>query len=218
MANVRWAIEIDPASFAKLRDQEKFWQIVALARAVNALRFVHTALLRHDTEDDSPDARRTRFNSFFFNCALLYEALLLVERLNKHYRDVPEFELLRGLLKDRNVIELRKSLGPLRNRLAFHFDETEIGTQLHNSDMAPQFSFGEGTINQGVYHELADACALGVFSGLKLHHQEILEPDGALGKQVVMATDTANRFTDAAEKFLTAVLETDGWKLKLMNQ
>jgi hypothetical protein len=75
-----WVVEIDPAEFEKLNQQERFWQLVALARAVNALRFVHTALLRHEGQENSLDARRTSFNSFFFNCALLFEALLLVSR------------------------------------------------------------------------------------------------------------------------------------------
>jgi hypothetical protein len=154
--NERWVVEIDPAKFEELKQRESFWQLVALSRAVNALRFVHTALLRHDQQEDSLDARRTQFNSFFFNCALLFEALLLVERLSKHFRGLPNFEPLRNLLQDRSVVELRKSsLGPLRNRLAFHFDESEIGGQLRKTNMAPQFVSGEGTINQGVYYELA---------------------------------------------------------------
>jgi hypothetical protein len=210
-----WVVEIDPAEFEKLNQQERFWQLVALARAVNALRFVHTALLRHEGQENSLDARRTSFNSFFFNCALLFEALLLVERLSKHFRDVTEFQSLRDLLKDRNVIELRKSsLAPLRNRLAFHFDEAEIGAQLLNSNMAPQFVAGQGTINKDVYYELADACALGAFSGLQLDMPGVLEPTGALGMQVGNATDVANRFIVAAENFLAAVIVADGWKLR----
>ena len=210
-----WVVEIDAAKFADLKKKERFWQLVALARAVNALRFVHTALLRHEGEEDSLDARRTQFNSFFSNCALLFEALLLVERLNKNFRNVPEFEALRDLLKDRTVVGLRKSsLGPLRNRLAFHFDETEIGAQLHNSDLAPQFASGEGTINKGVYYGMADACALGAFSGLQLDKPGVLEPDGPLGLQIGSATDIANRFILAAENFLAAVLFGAGWNLR----
>lgn len=211
----RWVVEIDATKFADLKKQERFWQLLALARAVNALRFVHAALLRHNDTEDSPDARRTRFNSFFFNCALLFEALLLVERLSKNFRDVPEFEALRDLLKDRTVIELRKSsLGPLRDRLAFHFDEAEIGAQLHNSDLAPQFVAGEGTVNQGVYYEMADACAIGAFSGLQLNKPGVVEHEGQLGLQIGNATDVANRFVLAAENFLAAVLDMDGWNLR----
>lgn len=211
----RWVVEIGPAEFEKLKQEERFWQLVALARAVNALRFVHTALLRPDGQADSLDARRTSFNSFFFNCALLFEALLLVERLSKHFRDVTEFVPLRDLLKDRNVIELRKSsLAPLRNRLAFHFDEAEIGAQLVKSNLAPQFVAGEGPIDKDVYYELADACALGAFSGLQLDMPGVLEPAGALEMQVGNATDVANRFMLAAENFLAAVMVADGWKLR----
>jgi hypothetical protein len=117
-----WHIDTDKARFDKLKTQESFWQLVALARAVNALRFVHVSLLGHETDEETLKATRTRFNSFFFNCALLYEALLLVERLSKYYRDYSAFENLRAILKDPVATELRQSnLASLRNRLALHW-------------------------------------------------------------------------------------------------
>lgn len=96
----RWTIEIDKTGFDKLKSDEKFWQLVALSRAVNALRFVQVALLAHSEESDSLHATRTRFNSFFFTCALLYEALRLVERMCKHFHQTPEFAPLHEILKE----------------------------------------------------------------------------------------------------------------------
>src|SRR6266516_2445835 len=49
----RWVIEIDKARFDKLKSDEKFWQLVALSRAVNALRFVQAALFAHPEDSDS---------------------------------------------------------------------------------------------------------------------------------------------------------------------
>jgi len=215
MPTERWVIEIDKAQFEKLKQDERFWQLVALARAVNAHRFVHAALLRHQEEGDSLDWQRTQFNSFFFNCALLFEALRLIERLNKHYRDVPEFAPLRDILKNRSATELRKSnLAPLRNHLAFHFDEAEIGVQLAKSDMATRFAAGEGTDNLDVYYELADACTLGAFSGLRLDTPGVLEPEGTLGMQIGFATDVAVQFMNAAESFIAKIVKADGWELR----
>ena len=67
---------------------------------MDALRFVHAALLAYEDADKSPWAMRTQLNSFFFNCALLFEALLLVERMGKHFREVPDFGPLADILRD----------------------------------------------------------------------------------------------------------------------
>ena len=203
-------VEIDKAHFDELKTKESFWQLVALSRAVNALRFVHTALLGHNVDDAFPWAKRTRFNSFFFNCALLYEALLLVERLSKHYRDVPEFAELREILKDRTATELRdSSLASVRNRLTFHFDESEIGAQLaQTTDMVRTFASGQGNTNADVYYELADSCTLGAFLGSSLDEPGAVNKLRERGTEV---TDLALRFMDSAEKFIVAVLKTDGW-------
>ena len=50
-------------------------------------------------------------------------SLRLVERLRKHYHEVPKFEGLHQLLRDRAATELRNSsLATFRNRLTFHFE------------------------------------------------------------------------------------------------
>lgn len=204
-------VEIDKAHFDELKTKEPFWQLVALSRAVNALRFVHTSLLGHCEEDDSPWAKRTRFNSFFFNCALLYEALLLVERLSKHYQDVSEFAELRQILRDRAATELRhSSLAAVRNRLTFHFDESEVGAQLaQTTDMMRTFASGQGNTNADVYYELADSCTLGAFLGSSLDESGAVNKLRERGTEV---TDLAIRFMDSAEKFIVAVLKADGWE------
>jgi len=205
-----WHIETDKAHFNELKTQERFWQLVALARAVNALRFVHVALLGHESEAETLKANRTRFNSFFFNCALLYEALLLVQRMSKHYRHYSGFENLRGILRDPIATELRESsLASLRNRLAFHFDESEIGAQMAKTDMPPRFVSGEGEANIDVYYHLADLCAVGAFAGFSLDEPDAL---GKLGRRIAGATDLAIRFINAAEEFIVEVLSAEGWK------
>ena len=208
-ASKRWTIEIDKARFNKLRSEERFWQLVALSRAVNALRFVQAAILARSEESDSLHATRTRFNSFFFTCALLYEALRLVERMCKYFRPVPEFAPLQEILKDPTATEFRKSnLNPLRNQLTFHFFEAEVGEQLKN-DVNTRFVSGHGKKSVDVYYELADACTLGAFSRLQLNQPGALEQ---FGKQANTVTDLAVQFMDAAENFIAAVLMADGWE------
>src|SRR5215469_3531604 len=177
----RWGLEIAKDRFDKLKTEERFWQLVALSRAVNALRFIHSALLANEHDDNSLRSIRTSHNSFFFNCALLYEALMLVERLVKNFRDVPEFAALREILKGRTATELRNSnLSTLRNQLTFHFFESEIGAQLVRADMLPRFVSGQGKKNADVYYELADLCTFWAFSGLQLDQAGALDQ---LGKQ-----------------------------------
>jgi hypothetical protein len=208
----RWVIQIDQARFDKMKTDERFWQLVTLSRAVNALRFVQVALLAHGPEDNSLQAHRTRYNSFFFNCALLYEALLLVERMGKHFRSVPEFAGLRDILKDPTATDIRDSnLNPLRNRLTFHFSENEIGAQLTHGDMVPRFASCKDNVNMNTYYELADLCTVWAFSGLQLDKPGALDD---YAKQVADATNVAMRFMEAAEKFIAAVLKADGWEIK----
>ena len=69
--NTRWKFRIDKDAFDKLKVEGSFWQIVALSRAVNSLRFIQTVIGPY-RKDDSPAASLVKYNSFFFTCALLY--------------------------------------------------------------------------------------------------------------------------------------------------
>jgi hypothetical protein len=206
-----WTIEIDKPRFNELKSQERFWQLVALSRAVNALRFVQMPLRTHEAESDSLHATRTRFNSFFFTCSLLYEALHLAGRMRKHFHQTPEFDQLHKILKDPAATKFKQTnLNPLRNQLTFHFFEDAVGAQLVKSDLAPRFVIGQGDTNADVYYELADACALGAFSGCQLNQPGAVEQ---FATQAQIATDLAVRFVDAAEDFLAKTLIADGWQL-----
>ena len=207
-----WKIKADKSQFEKLKSEERFWQLVALSRAVNAMRFVQTALEAHPEDDGSPQALRNKFNSFFFTCSLLYEAIRLLERMRKNFHQRQEFLPLHAILKDKTATALRKSnLEPLRSQLAFHFLENEVGIQLAKNDFSPVFATGEGDTNADVYFELADACALGTFSALQLGQSGAVEKFGELAEGV---TDLAVRFMDAADTFINETLKSDGWKLE----
>src|SRR5450432_1215181 len=81
-----WEITCDKETFAKVRQEEKFAYIVALARAVNALYAVHS-LLPQQPQTETPERVRNGMNSYFFASALLYEGLSLIRKMNKPFAD-----------------------------------------------------------------------------------------------------------------------------------
>ena len=89
----RWKVVAARDHFERLRKQESFWGVVALGRAVNALRFVQMPLIANEN-DDSPAGARTRYNSLLFAFALLAESVLLVNKLGKYFGRLPKFRVL----------------------------------------------------------------------------------------------------------------------------
>ncbi len=208
----RWTIRLDKSAFDKLKTEESFWCVVALSRVVNALRFVHAPLEYY--EDDSPGALRVRYNSFFFNCALFYEASLFVQKLHKHHGLLPEFQAMASVMNTRGARQLLESnLSGLRNKLVFHFDIGEIGEQLKKLELEePIFVSGLGPTNGQTYYELADLCALSTFAG-----PAFAIKDEALHVQAVkdllrITTDFTLEFLAKAELFIFAVLKSGGWE------
>lgn len=146
----RWDVLCKPAIFEKLQGKESFWQIVALARAVNALSFAHW-IMEPALKDASQNGRRTRNNSFLLTCGVLYEGLLLVEKMNKHFgRNEVFTNGLRKLLKDKIARKMRAShLEPARNNVVFHFLPSSLGKLIDiPGDYECIFASGEGQIRK----------------------------------------------------------------------
>lgn len=96
-----WEITLSGEEFERLKQDERFWAVLTLARTVNALRFVQVAGI---SEEDTPSAQRQRMNSFLFLGAILYEGLQFAGILGKYFRDIPEFKEGFGeLFKDRKL-------------------------------------------------------------------------------------------------------------------
>lgn len=205
-----WKLTINQKSFDKLKVQESFWQIVALSRAVNSLRFVLKALKPFDG-DDSPAAWLIRFNSFYFTCALLYEASKTVQHFGKHYRDLQSYKSMMTVINSKAAINLRDSnLGEIRNKLVFHFGCDEIGTQLATLTVdEPIFATGKGDANKDVYFDLADFCVLRSFAGFPASdNEEDMQRTAELMKQ---SYDLARLFMARADDFIVTVLRSQGW-------
>jgi hypothetical protein len=212
----RWKIRLDKSAFEKLKTEESFWCVVALSRIVNALRFVHSPLQHF--QDESPSALRFRYNSFLFNCALFYEASLFVPNLGRYYHQLPEFQAMASVTKTNEARELLDSnLAPIRNRFVSHFNSCEIGAQLTKLKLdEPIFVSAMGTINEQVYYELADLCAISTFSGsgfpdtdtgMRAFEQEVLTP------LIKKTTNLTVQFLTQAELFIAAALDNGGWEM-----
>jgi hypothetical protein len=208
----RWKIVIKKEQFDELKKKEDFWGLVALGRAVNALRFVQMPLISHEN-DDSPAAMRAKYNSLLFSSALFVESFLLVQKLNKHFGQIPEFqELSKVTNKSKEAQDLLKSsLLDLRNRLVFHFAIDEIGKQLEQLELSdPIFVTAMGQTNGQVYYELSDLCAVRAFSGpLPQDDAAVLE---AMRNRMEAASNLITDFTTQAETFIVTVLQNEGWE------
>lgn len=200
-----WRIECDTVIFEKIKSHESFQQILALARAVNSLQFVIFAMVT-DAQDFSPAASRSRINSFLFGSAILYEGLLLVERMNKQFGGNEVFNKgLHTLLKDPVARTLRRShMGPARNLAVFHYDSEEFG-RIVNSAIVDECEFmaGRGNLSPESYFPFADTLAAEVLMGEANASEDFYE---RLGSVMSETRDLSLRFTKFSERLISKCL------------
>ena len=117
-------IYISKEDFAKLRSDRGFIVLVTLARSVNALYFCFRSAIDY-SNDDTPAGLRQHINAFLFSGAVLYEALLVADKLKKHFEDRESYRNGFGKLLNQDETKLlRKTiLEQIRNTSTFHFDE-----------------------------------------------------------------------------------------------
>jgi hypothetical protein len=162
-----WRIECDAAVFERIKGEASFQQIVALSRAVNSLQFVISAFVP-DGQDVSPSAQCARINSFLFGASILYEGLLLVEKMNQHFGSNEVFSRgLHTLLKDPVARALRKShMGPARNFAVFHYEPKEFGRIVTDATVQEcEFMVGRGNSGRESYFPYADVVATELLMG-----------------------------------------------------
>jgi|ERR1017187_7507610 hypothetical protein len=172
-----WRIECDSAIFEQIKDDESFQQIVALTRAVNSLQFVIDAFVVDD-QDISSKASRSRINSFLFGSAILYEGLLLIEKMNHRFGGDEMFRNgLHSLLKDPTARELRKfHMGPARNCAVFHYDSEEFGRIVKSASVHEcAFMVGRGNAGRESYFPFADEIATELLMGRASSDEDFYE-------------------------------------------
>ncbi len=205
-----WRITCDPEAFASLAGDKRFWQLVALARLVNTIRFSQAAL--PSQEDDTPRASRQRFNSFFVTAALLKEGIPLAQRLGSSFRHLPAYQQrILPILQDRAVEQLlAEHLKPLRDEAVAHFLERELGPRLSDHEFDDVcFIRGFGTTSGQVHYQLADMLAMRAFTGATGTREEFLIRATELMQRT---TELAIKYLGAADRLIGEALLEMGWR------
>ena len=206
-----WEVVCGRATLEKCLTDERFAHIVALARAVNALRFVHCAMLSAGT-GDSPEARCGRLNSYLFGSAIMYECLRLLKAMNKPFMDDPAFQNgLRLVLKDKTakIIE-RDHLDPAQNWTVFHFFPDRFADVLkHTASDGCLFVEGRGTRREDLYYPFADEIAAKIVAGIPEDSEEFFQ---VLGDAMGRTRALVDRFTEQAEQLISHHLKQWGFR------
>ncbi len=205
-----WELRCSEDKFGDLRDDERFWSILTLARSLNAFRFCQLAFFALP-DDDTPAARRQRINSFVFTGAVLYEALGFAQTLGEHFHYLPEFKQGLGrLFQDRILREFRDtSLYLIRNKFVFHFDE-EVAPQALRGFRKPPYIFasGHGPTAGNACYDLADVASL--YFLLKEDDDDQLSAEAFKARFLHLTekmTDLSGRFGAAADELIAAGLK-----------
>jgi hypothetical protein len=211
-----WELICDKKTFDSLKTTDEFGYVLALARAVNALAYVHSTIPEVSHADDSPAETRARVNMFLFACSILCEARNLVDAMKPLFDSKNTFQGLQNLLDDPVVQRLKLA----RNRGVFHFDGEEFKLRARRSPSQEcSFTAGKGRLNKDVYNPFADALVIDMF--LRLPHDPTLTPE-QLGarenaearKRLPEVRDLALKFSELAEGFISESLKNWGFTLK----
>jgi hypothetical protein len=211
-ASTWWEIACEGDKLKKAREDPRFAGIVTLARATNALSLA-TAILPHIEEPGSPAGARDTWNSFFFTCGILYEALQLVKKMNKEFKHDDRFQKgLRTLLKDPRAKRVENPhWAPVRNRAAFHFDANWFEEQLKRSDFDKCiFVRAEGKKKKGVYYPFPDELVIELMVGVAIESEDFEPRLHAMAKDT---TALAIEFSNMAEDVIAHTLRDWGFAL-----
>jgi hypothetical protein len=197
-----WRIECDAVVFERIKGEANFQQILALSRAVNSLQFVVSAFDAQNTAA----AQRSRINSFLFGSSILYEGLLLVQKMNQHFGHNQIFkEGLHTLLKDQVALRLQKHhMGPARNSAVFHYEPKEFGRMVESASVdICEFMVGRGTSGSESYFPFADVLATQLLMGRASSDEDFLKQ---LGSVMSETRELAIRFIAFSHKLILKCL------------
>jgi hypothetical protein len=206
-----WHITCDAETFEKCRRDNKFTYIVTLARAVNALNFVHSVMIYTQGSDD-PASMRNRFNSYLFGSALMYEALKLIRAMNQPFLGDDAFQNgLRLLLKDPTARQIERThLNPVRHRAVFHFDPETFAETINKATRNESpFISSRGNRRREMNYGYADVVAGEILVGLSSDTEEFFS---VLGDAMAKTRDLVIKFTDNADRLIAHHLKTWGFK------
>ena len=217
MENIPYTISCSKAIFDVVKTDERFLDLIILARVVNALHFCHKAGIDAKEYTEYAGARAT-LNSFLFAASVLHEGFILVERLGKNFKDLDSFKKGFGvLLRDHKVMTLRKKNGVLsrtRNKFVFHFDSEMAKESLERFELSEyNFASGTGEATGEMVFVLADEVCINYLlqpapndtdDVLRDRYKQILDD----------TTQVMVKFHKAAEKLIGDVLNDMGFEGK----
>lgn len=216
-AQDEWEIICSPDRFDALRGDPSFPQLLALARLLNALRYVQCAASR--VPKSKLRATRHRINTFLTMGALLFEGMSLVRRMGRHYRALPSWQQgLGAVLRDQRFGSLIENLKKARNQVVFHVFEDEFTVQLRewkHDGKDVKFVLGRGRNIADTYHDLADSMAMQTFVGPVDSEAEFRARFIVLAKT---ATDFTIAFLRAADRAIFEALRAKGFKIRRHRQ
>ena len=170
----------------------------------------HCRLLPAIRGKTSASAQRSRINSFLFGSAILYEGLLLVQKMNQHFGHNQIFKKgLHTLLKDPVALRLRKHhMGPARNFAVFHYEPKEFGRIVKRAGVDEcEFMVGRGTSASEAYFPFADVLATQVLMGRANADEDFYEH---LGSVMGETRDLGVRFIEFSHTLIMKCLSD--WK------
>lgn len=208
MDNILFDITCSETIFNNLKTDERFLNLLTLARVVNALNFCHKATV--DAKNSSePDSARSTINSFLYASSILYEGFKVVDRLQKNFKNLDSFKTGFGaLLKDKNVKKMRESvLKQMRNRFVFHFDR-DVAMESFKNFKPSQYNFAiiAGITSGEMYYSLADEVVMNY-----LLQPAPNESDESMKQRfIIIIQDIADimcKFNESAERLMKDVLK-----------
>jgi hypothetical protein len=205
----RWAIFCRPEVFDQCRSRDGFAELVCLARCINTLAFLYSAAC--DLKGDEPSRIRDRMNFYFFNAAILYEALSLVRRMNAVFKTDTAFQKsMRPLLKDKTAQKIESlHLKNVRHNAVNHFFAdafSEVITALPTETCV--FLKATGTVNKDIHFEFADRMTVRILVGQPNREDFRSRLDNVL----VEIGEFNGQFVTQATEFLVAKLYEWGFE------
>ena len=220
-----YVIKIPISQINKLKKDPAFILILQLGRHINQLSFCQQVYLEVIKKPDSltdpatPTDLRQVHNSFFFMCAVLYEAFKLIGPLGKEFRNYKSFrEGLAKLNKDPKLNFLKEKVFPkMRSKFIYHVDpdpflEALETYNIRNIEFIKSVSNKQGDI----YFNLSDELVLNYIIEAtgdgpqnaeeeRKHYQEIV------GKVAEVMSDYVLRASDLMNDYILRKL----WKTEL---
>lgn len=186
--------------FAELRGHQEFAFLVALARAVNALKF-GVAAMAATGDAVTPATERQRFQAFLYLSGVLHEVFEFKIRSHDKVGDLAAY---RGAFKVLEVAALdlktRELISKIRNRTAFHFDLDIVERTLPK--MPPEnlcFLAGYGRHSSEANYELASIVTFAFAFG---HLDDLERAYGNFGKYFDLLLTIVRQFATNADQII----------------